>query len=47
MALGVIPGDPDLTVETFADLKTKLDKEKGAREIAQIEVDTLSRAVKI
>jgi phage host-nuclease inhibitor protein Gam len=46
MALGILPGDLDSTAKAFANLKTELDKEKAAREIAQIEVDTLTEAVK-
>jgi hypothetical protein len=30
MALGIVPGDPDLAIMAFADLKAKLDKEKAA-----------------
>jgi phage-related tail protein len=46
MALGIIPGDPDSAAKAFTDLKTELDKEKTAQKAAQIEVDTLARAVK-
>jgi uncharacterized protein YktB (UPF0637 family) len=45
MALGVVPGNPDSVVKDFADLKAELEKEKVAQETAQIEVDTLTRAV--
>jgi phage host-nuclease inhibitor protein Gam len=46
MALGILPGDLDSTAKAFANLKIELDKEKAAGEIAQIEVDTLTEAVK-
>jgi hypothetical protein len=46
MALGIIPGDPDSATKAFADLKTKLDKEKANQKTAQIEADTLTQAVK-
>jgi chromosome segregation ATPase len=46
MALGIVPGDPNSATKAFANLKTELDKEKAARKEAQIEVDTLARAVK-
>jgi hypothetical protein len=46
MALGIVPSDPDSTTEVFADLKIELDKEKAAQKVAQIEVNTLARAVK-
>jgi hypothetical protein len=46
MALGIIPSDSDSATKAFADLKIKLDNEKVARKVAQIEVDTLARAVK-
>jgi phage host-nuclease inhibitor protein Gam len=46
MALGILPGDLDSTAKAFANLKIELDKEKAAQEIAQIEVDTLTEAVK-
>jgi ribosomal protein L10 len=46
MALGVIPSDPNSAAKAFADLKTELDKEKTTQKAAQIEVDTLARAVK-
>jgi chromosome segregation ATPase len=46
MALGILLGDLDSTAKAFANLKTELDKEKAAREIAQIEVDTLTEVVK-
>jgi hypothetical protein len=46
MALGIVPGDPDSAAKAFANLKIGLDKEKAARKAAQIEVDTLTRAVK-
>jgi hypothetical protein len=46
MTLGIIPCHPDSAAKAFADLKTELDKEKTAQKAAQIEVDTLARAVK-
>jgi hypothetical protein len=46
MALDIIPGNPDLVDQAFADLKADLDGEKAARLAAQIEIDVLSRAVK-
>jgi phage-related tail protein len=46
MALGIVPGDPDSATKAFADLKIELDNEKAAWKAAQIEVDTLARAVK-
>jgi hypothetical protein len=46
MALGVVPGDPDSATKAFANLKAELHKEKAAWETTQIEVDTLTRAVK-
>jgi hypothetical protein len=46
MALGIVPSDPDSATKAFADLKTDLDNEKAAQKAAQIEVDTLARAVK-
>jgi chromosome segregation ATPase len=46
IALGIVPGDQDSTTKAFADLKVELEKEKAARDIAQIEVDTLTRAIK-
>jgi hypothetical protein len=46
MALGIVPSDPDSTTEVFVDLKIELDKEKAAQKVAQIEVNTLARAVK-
>jgi chromosome segregation ATPase len=45
MGLGVIPGDPDSATKAFADLRDELAKEKAAREMAQVEVDTLTRTV--
>jgi hypothetical protein len=44
--LGIVPGDLDSATKAFANLKTKLNNEKAAQKVAQIEVDTLSRAVK-
>jgi hypothetical protein len=46
IALGIPPGDTDSATKNFADLKTELDNEKAVSKAAQIEVDTLSRAVK-
>jgi hypothetical protein len=46
MALDIIPGNPDLVDQAFADLKADLDGEKAARLAAQIKIDVLSRAVK-
>jgi chromosome segregation ATPase len=45
MALGIVPGDPDLVTKAFADLKTELDKERAARIASQVEIDVLTRAV--
>jgi hypothetical protein len=45
MALGIIPGDPDLAAKGFIDLKTELDKEKAARIVGQIEIDVLTQAI--
>jgi hypothetical protein len=44
--LGIVPGDLDSATKAFANLMTKLNNEKAAQKVAQIEVDTLSRAVK-
>jgi chromosome segregation ATPase len=46
MGLGIVPSNPDSATKAFADLKAELDKEKAAQKVAQIEVDTLARAVK-
>jgi predicted nucleic acid-binding Zn-ribbon protein len=46
MALGVVPDDPNSATKAFTDLKLELDKEKATRETSQIEVDTMSWAVK-
>jgi hypothetical protein len=46
IALGIVPGDIDSATKAFADLKTELDNEKAVSKAAQIEVDTLSRAIK-
>jgi uncharacterized protein (DUF3084 family) len=46
MALSIFPGDPDSAAKAFTDLKIEQDKEKVAQKIAQIEVDTLTRAIK-
>jgi hypothetical protein len=45
-ALGVEPGDQDLAAKSLAALKIKLAEGKTACEKAQIEVETLTRAVK-
>jgi chromosome segregation ATPase len=45
MALGIVPGDPDLVTKAFANLKTELDKERAARIASQVEIDVLTRAV--
>jgi chromosome segregation ATPase len=34
MALGIVPGDLDSAIKTFADLKTELDNEKAAQKEA-------------
>jgi hypothetical protein len=44
MALGIVPGDWDSDAKAFADLKAELEKERAAQEMAQDEVDTLTRA---
>jgi hypothetical protein len=41
MALGIVR---DSDAKAFADLKAELEKERAAREMAQDEVDTLTRA---
>jgi hypothetical protein len=46
MALSIFPGDPDSVAKAFTDLKIEQDKEKVAQKIAQIEVDTLTWAIK-
>jgi predicted nucleic acid-binding Zn-ribbon protein len=46
MVLGNIPSDPDSATKAFAYLNIELDKEKTTRKVAQIEADTLARAVK-
>jgi hypothetical protein len=46
MDLGLVLGDPNSATKAFANLKVQLEKEKAARESAQIEVDTLTRAIK-
>jgi hypothetical protein len=46
MALGIVPGDLDLAIMAFADLKAKLDKEKAVRIAGQVEIDVLTRIVK-
>jgi hypothetical protein len=46
MALGVISSVPDSVAKAFADPKAELDKETADQETTQIEVDTLTWAVK-
>jgi DNA-binding MurR/RpiR family transcriptional regulator len=46
VAIGIIPGDPDLAAKAFADLKMDLDEEKAAQLTAQVEVDVQTREVK-
>jgi hypothetical protein len=46
MAPGIVPSDPDSAAKAFVDLKTKLDKEKAAQIVGQIEINVLTRAVK-
>jgi hypothetical protein len=46
MALGIVLGDPNSATKAFADPKAELEKEKAAREMAQTEVGTLTRAAK-
>jgi chromosome segregation ATPase len=45
LALGVEPGDQDSAVKSLAALKAELAQEKAAREKAQAENETLTRAV--
>jgi outer membrane murein-binding lipoprotein Lpp len=45
VALGIISGDPNSAAKAFANLKIELDKEKTTWKAAQIEVNTLARAV--
>jgi hypothetical protein len=45
MALGVVPSDPNSVVKAFVNMKVEWEKEKGAQEIAHIDVNTLTRAV--
>jgi hypothetical protein len=45
MALGVVSSDPESAAKAFVDLKAELAKEKVVREIVQVEVETLTRAV--
>jgi hypothetical protein len=42
MAVGIIPGDPNLAAKAFADTKAKLDKEKTVERATQIEAKTLA-----
>ncbi len=46
MALGIVPGDLDSAIKTFADLKTELDNEKAAQKAAQNEANMLAWAIK-
>jgi hypothetical protein len=46
MAVGIVPGDPDLSTKAFVDLKAELDKEKAARFTGQLKIHVLTRAVK-
>jgi hypothetical protein len=46
MAPGIVPSDPDLAAKAFVDLKTKLDREKAAQIVGQIEINVLTRVVK-
>jgi hypothetical protein len=41
----MIPGNLDSIAKAFANLKEELAREKAARETAQAEVETLTRAV--
>jgi hypothetical protein len=47
MALGIIPNDQDSATKAFVDLKIELDEEKAARITGQIEINVLTRAVKV
>jgi exonuclease V gamma subunit len=46
LALGIVPGDPDLVTKAFVDFKAKLEKEKAARITGRVEIDMLTRPVK-
>jgi hypothetical protein len=46
MALGIVPGDLDSAIKSFANLKTELDKEKTVRKATRIEVATLTHVIK-
>jgi peptidoglycan hydrolase CwlO-like protein len=45
VALGIEPGDQDSAAKSITTLKNELAEEKLAREKAQADADTLSRAV--
>jgi uncharacterized protein YfaP (DUF2135 family) len=45
MAFGIIPNDRDSAAKAFAETKIELAKEMTAWKVAQIEADTLARAV--
>jgi hypothetical protein len=47
MALGIVPGNPDLATKAIDDLKIELDKEKAARIAGQVKIDVLTWAVKV
>jgi hypothetical protein len=45
MALHIVPGDPNSAANAFIDLKNELVKETAVREVAEIKVKTLTRAI--
>jgi hypothetical protein len=45
MALGVVLGDPDSATKAFANLKTKLDKERATRIAGQVKTDVQTQVV--
>jgi hypothetical protein len=45
MALDIVPGDPNSAANAFIDLKNEFVKETAAREVAEIKVKTLTRAI--
>jgi hypothetical protein len=45
MALDIVPGDPNSAANAFIDLKKELVKETAVREVAEIKVKTLTRAI--
>jgi hypothetical protein len=45
MALDIVPGDPNSAANAFIDLKNELVKETAVREVAEIKVKTLTRAI--